>query len=61
MVSFFNFPNFMCELVLVWVCACARVRGGVCGRLKVVLVVVEGEGGGDWSQFAVAGCCPFAL
>lgn len=58
MVSFFNFPNFMCELVLVWVCVRARVRGGVCGRLKVV---VEGEGGGDWSQFAVAGCCPFAL
>lgn len=40
MVSFFNFPNFMCELVLVWVCVRARVRGGC------VWSVEGGAGGG---------------
>lgn len=45
---FFYFPHFACELVLV--CGACMCVCGVCGRLE----------GGDWSQFAVAGCCPFA-
>lgn len=40
-----------CELA----CVCARARG------VGVRVGWGGEGGGDRSQFAVAGCCPFAL
>lgn len=43
MVSFFNFPNFMCELVLVWVCVRARVRARVRG---VCVWSVEGGAGG---------------
>lgn len=61
MVSFFNFPNFMCELVLVWVCVRARVRGGCVWSVEGGAGGGGGGRGGDWSQFAVAGCCPFAL